>query len=169
LKVQRDGTEEAVPQRNAEIIPLDDYLQIAGLPFKMSPEMMAETAFWGTHEGSFKSAEQMLRKCVPTQITDTLIREVTEYVGRKVFEEDDRRARPIEKNMDQIPDKAEEKGILYIMVDGAAINTRKQDENGSSWRENKLGLVFSSADLRTRKDEVTHDIQRKGNCQISPY
>jgi hypothetical protein len=45
------------------------------------PEMMAETAFWGTHEGSFKSAEQMLRKCVPTQITDTLIREVTEYTA----------------------------------------------------------------------------------------
>jgi hypothetical protein len=78
LKIQREGTEGAAVQRNAEIVPLDEYLQIAGLPFKMSPEMMAETAFWGTHECSFKSAEQLIRKCVPTQITDTLIREVTE-------------------------------------------------------------------------------------------
>jgi hypothetical protein len=113
LKVQGDGTEGAVPQRNGEIIPLDEYLQIAGLPFKMSPEMMAETAFWGTHECSFKSAEQMLRRHVPTQITDTLIREVTEYVGRKVFEEDDRQARSIAKNRDNIPDKPDKKGIWW--------------------------------------------------------
>jgi hypothetical protein len=132
----------------------------------MSPEMMAETAFWGTHECSFKSAEEMIRRCVPTQITDTLIREVTEYVGRKVFEEDSRRARPIEKNMDRVPDKPDKEGILYMMIDGAAINTRKKDENGSSWRENKLGLVFSSADLRTRRDGLTHDILRK---EYVPY
>ncbi|MDR0589275.1 MAG: ISKra4 family transposase, partial [Spirochaetaceae bacterium] len=37
---------------------------------------------------------------------------------------------------------------------------------GSSWRENKLGLVFSSADLRTRRDGVTHDILRK---EYVPY
>ncbi|MDR0637094.1 MAG: hypothetical protein LBF87_08450 [Treponema sp.] len=49
---------------------------------------------------------------------------------------------------------------------GAAIHTRKKDENGSSWRENKLGLVFSSTDLWTRKDGVTHDILRK---EYVPY
>jgi len=160
LKVRRDGTEEAT-KRNAEIIPLDEYLRIAGLPFKMSPEMMAETAFFGAHESSFKSAEGMIQRCIPTQITDTLIREVTEYVGRAVFEEDTRRACPIEKNMDKIPDKPDRKGILYIMVDGAAINTRKKDEKGSTWRENKLALVFSSTDLRTRRDGITQDILRK--------
>jgi hypothetical protein len=54
--------------------------------------------------------------------------------------------------MDRMPDKADRQGILYIMIDGAAIHTRKKDETGSSWRENKLGLVFSSTDLRTRRD-----------------
>jgi hypothetical protein len=46
LKVQGDGS-EGTAQRKREILPLDEYLQIAGLPFKMSPEMMAETAFFG--------------------------------------------------------------------------------------------------------------------------
>ena len=55
MKVQGEGTRES-GHRNGEIIPLDEYLRIAGLPFKISPEMMAETAFWGTHECSFKSA-----------------------------------------------------------------------------------------------------------------
>jgi hypothetical protein len=90
----------------------------------MSPEMMAETAFFGVYESSFASAEQRIRKYLPTRISDTLIREVTEYGGRKIFEEDSRRAFPIEQNLDKIPDKPEREGILYIMVDGAAINTR---------------------------------------------
>jgi hypothetical protein len=81
--------------------------------------------------------------------------------GRKTFEEDNRRACPIDQNPDKIPDEPDKKGILYIMVDGAAVDTRLKDEQGSSWRENKLGLVFSSADLRKRKDGVTHDILKK--------
>jgi hypothetical protein len=160
LKVQRDETEDTV-HRNREILPLDGCLQITGLPFKMSPEMMAEMAFFGVHESSFASAGQMMRKYLPTRISDSLIRVVTEYVGRKVFEEDSRRAFPIEQNLDKIPGKPDKKGMLYIMADGAAINTRLKDEQGSSWRENKLGLVFSSTGLRKRKDGVTHDILKK--------
>jgi hypothetical protein len=156
LKVQQEEGE-----RHREIIPLDEYLGIAGLPFKMSRAMMAETAFWGQHESSFKSAEEMIRKCVPTEITDALIREVTGYVGRQVFEEDTRRAMAIEKNMDKVPLRPTKPGILYLMIDGSAINTRKKDANGSSWRENKLGMVFSSTDLRKRKDGITHDILKK--------
>ncbi|MDR1030021.1 MAG: hypothetical protein LBL76_04030, partial [Treponema sp.] len=102
MKVQQDGN-EGKAERSREILPLDEYLQISGLPFKMSPEMMAETAFFGVHESSFASAEQMIQKYLPCRISDTLIREVTEYVGRKVFEEDTRRASPIEQNLDKIP------------------------------------------------------------------
>ena len=38
------------------------------------------------------------------------------------------------------------------MVDGAAVNTRIEDENGSTWRENKTVMVFSSKDMIKRKD-----------------
>ena len=39
-------------------------------------------------------------------------------------------------------------GVLYIQTDGAALNTRSKDDDGSTWRENKLGLVFSSDNIR---------------------
>jgi len=39
------------------------------------------------------------------------------------------------------------KGVLYIETDGATLNTRQKDEAGSTWRENKLGLVFSSDNI----------------------
>jgi hypothetical protein len=160
LKAEGNRT-SAEGGRREEIIPLDDYLKITNLPFKMSREMMAETAFWGQHESSFKSAEMMLRKSVPTRITDSLIEEVTYYVGKRVYEDDTGQARSIERNMDKIPDKAEKEGILYIMADGSAVNTRQKDEKGSTWKENKLGMVFTSEDLRTRKDGTTQDIQKK--------
>jgi hypothetical protein len=38
-------------------------------------------------------------------------------------------------------------GILYIQTGGAALNTRLKDDAGSTWRENKLGEVFSSKDI----------------------
>jgi hypothetical protein len=131
LPVERSESAESA-LRLAEIIPLDEYLRISGLSFKMSPEMMAETAFFGAHESSFKSAELMLRKCVPTQITGDLIREVTEHVGKRVFEADTRRACPGDKNLDKIPDKPDRKGMLYIMLDGSAKNTRLKDAEGST-------------------------------------
>jgi len=39
------------------------------------------------------------------------------------------------------------KGILYIEADGATLNTRQKDSEGSTWRENKLGMVFSSDNI----------------------
>ena len=45
------------------------------------------------------------------------------------------------------------KGTLYIQADGAAVNTRIEDENGSTWRENKLGIFFSESDMYKRKNK----------------
>jgi hypothetical protein len=158
LKVEGDRT-RGEEGRWEEIIPLDDYLRITEPPFRMSPGMMAGTAFRGRHESFFRSAERMPRKSVPTRITDRLIEEVTYYVGKRVYEGDSRRVRPIERNMDRIPDKPEKGGIQYIMVEGSTVNTLQKDEKGSTWKGNRLGMVFTSEDPRTRKDGM--DILKK--------
>ncbi len=38
------------------------------------------------------------------------------------------------------------------MVDGAVINTRVEDENGSTWRECKSAIAFTNKDTLKRKD-----------------
>lgn len=43
-------------------------------------------------------------------------------------------------------------GTLYIEMDGAMFNTRRQND-GSTWRENKLGTIFSSMDIKYRKSK----------------
>ncbi|MDR1573704.1 MAG: hypothetical protein LBS24_05300 [Clostridiales Family XIII bacterium] len=57
--------------------------------------------------------------------------------------------------------KRKKKGVLYIEVDGAALNTRNKDEIGSSWRENKLGIVFSSDNIYTWINRRTGEKQRQ--------
>ena len=135
-----------------EVIPLDEYLGIDDLPFKMTRQMMTEVAFWGQNQTSFKMSEEILKDKFGISITADLIRRVTYYVGRLIYEEDQRRAELLYKNVMVIPYDRNIVGVLYIMIDGAAVNTRVKDEAGSTWRENKLGLVFNSQNLKLRKN-----------------
>jgi hypothetical protein len=55
-------------------------------------------------------------------------------------------------------------GVVYIQTDGAALNTRQKDADGSSWRENKLGEVFNSKNIRywtVRKGRRQHQILKR--------
>jgi hypothetical protein len=77
------------------------------------------------------------------------------YVGRLVFKEDCRRA---EKTVELLFSgksihTRKRKGVLYIEADGAALNTRHKDNEGSTWRENKLGIVFSSDNIYSWTDK----------------
>lgn len=136
-----------------ELIPLDEFLKINKLPFKITKEMMIEMAFWGQNQTSFNSAKELIEKYRNiTTNTETML-EVTEYIGQIVFDEDDKQS--IENYDDiekQIEDKPKTKKNLYMQIDGAAINTRVEDENGSTWKENKLGIIFDDKDLYKRKD-----------------
>lgn len=95
----------------------------------------------------------MLLRSRGIRINDDTIRHVTNDIGRIVFDKlmkdaeydygilDDPKRAPA--------DPFSGPGILYIMCDGAAVNTRTRNDDGSSWRENKLGIVFTSDDLHT--------------------
>jgi hypothetical protein len=152
---------EGGAEKQELVIPLDEYLGTDKLPFKMTKKMMVETAFWGQNQTSFKSAEKVMGEKFGIRITDDHIRKVTYYVGKMVYEADTKRAMEAYGNMINMQYTHDKEGILYIMLDGAAINTRKKDKNDSTWRENKLAVVFSSDNMRLRKDGVTHDLLKK--------
>jgi hypothetical protein len=149
---------------------LDAYLNIENLPFKMTERMMSETADWGESCASYEAAAKKMKEKCGYELSSEHIREVTDYVGGRFFEKDKENAKDIDKNLLNTPYTHNKKGILYIMIDGAAINTRVTDENGSTWRENKLGLIFNSNDLIKRKgknaskDEIHYHIKKKDFC-----
>jgi len=137
------------------ITPLDIVLKINDLPFKMTREMMCEVAFWGQNQSSFKSASAIINKFHGVCISSETVRAITDYVGKIIFEKDTKEAESAYKFAEQKETVEGKKGILYIQADGAALNTRTKNDEGSTWRENKLGLVFSS-------DNVIKTINKKG-------
>jgi hypothetical protein len=100
------------------------------------------------------------------KVNDDTVRLVSNYVGDIVFRNDCKRAEETFAifNSGKLPFSKDRKGILYIQTDGAALNTRLRDEEGSTWRENKLGEVFSSNDIHywtDKKGKRQHQILRK--------
>ncbi len=153
------------------IVPLDCFLGIARLPFKMSVEMMLECAFWAQDQVSFQRAEEKVMRTMRLFVNDDTVRPASNYIGRKVFENDCLQAEEAWKSFctEPFPAKRRRKGILYIEIDGAAVNTRHKDSNGSTWRENKLAVFFSSDNIYTYKKsngDICRRIQKK---EYVPY
>jgi len=148
------------------IVPLDRYLGLAGLPFKITPTAMLKIAYWAQNQLSFQRAEDAINEVLHIKINDDTIREVTDYVGKVVFARDCQRANEAYTmlNSGNLSFPKDREGILYIQTDGAALNTRLKDEVGSTWRENKLCEVFSSKDIHywtDKKGKRQHQIIKK--------
>lgn len=160
--------------KSKSIAPLDIYLGIEKLPFKISPNLMLQMAFWCQNQGSYQAAEDMIRATLGLTVNDDTMRMVTNYVGKLVFDRDKEKAAKarlmLEKGIN-IPKyrKNDAKSILYIEMDGSAVNTRIK-ANGSSWKENKLGCVFSSDNIHyytnSKTGEKEHRIEK---CEYVSY
>jgi len=149
------------------VVPLDDYLHLTSLPFKMTPEVMMNTAYWAQNQGSYQEAEDAIMRAHKLKINDDTIRQVTNYIGNIVFQEDCKMATSAYNNLNsgklRFPNQ-KKKGVLYIEADGAALNTRSKDTDGSTWRENKLGIVFSSDNIYSwidRHGEIQRQINKR--------
>ena len=142
------------------VIPLDCYLGLAGLPFKITPCAMLKIAFWAQNQLSYQRAEEAIYEIMKIKVNDDTVRAVTDFVGSIVFERDCRKAdESIQMlNSGSLCFPKDHDGVLYIQTDGAALNTRSKNESGSTWRENKLGEAFTS-------NNIPYWIDHKGKRQ----
>ena len=131
----------------------------------MSVATMLLCAWWAASQGSYQDAEDAILISTGIRINDDTIRLVTNCIGKAVFEEDCRKVDSLFEKYDAgILDFSQRKGVLYIEADGAALNTRHKNNDGSSWRENKLGIVFSSDNIRCwrgKGGERRHEILKR--------
>lgn len=107
----------------------------------------------------FKEASQTIKKLLNIDISATQIQIVSEEVGKQVFQKDLIKAnRAYNKPEEAAPQELSlyrKEGRLYILVDGSQVNTRIKDNNGSTWKEMKLGLIFSDRDIvKTASDST---------------
>ena len=143
----------------------DDEYGINMLTHKLTKAVKMEAVYFAQNQMSFEKAEEIIRRVYPFEISRETIREIAEDTGTRVFEQDTLKAEKLLSNIQNIDTSTKVPGTVYIMMDGAAVNTRIKDENGSTWRENKTVIAFSSKDLIKRKDG-DHIITRK---EIAPF
>ena len=122
---------------------------------KVTPEMAVKIAFAGQMAPSFEAAEQSFKYLSGLHISRSLIRQITEETGEKVFKQQMQNAeKAIGRPEEAVPSLLTHErraGTLYVLVDGSQVNTRVKDQEGSSWKEMKLGLIYSDKNIITRK------------------
>ena len=134
---------------------MDEYFGIDKLPFKVSIRAMIEIAFWGQNQTSFKRAKQLIKRVRNIDISYVTVMNITKFIGKIIFDYTYNKALKIWNNRCNIDiNYINKKGTLYMQADGAAVNTRVEDENGSTWKENKLGILFSEYDLYKTKNKA---------------
>ena len=115
---------------------------------------MIEIAFWGQNQPSFQRTSEIIYRVLGIKISHTLVRNITEFIGKIVYDYNYNSSLKTWNNRTNLElSILNKKGTLYIQADGAAVNTRIEDENGSTWKENKLGIFFSESDMYKRKDK----------------
>ena len=135
--------------------PVDVMLGLDEIGHKVTPEMAVKIAYAGQMAPSFEAAAKGFKYLAGIQVSAYLIRQVTEETGEKVHKQQMEVAeqavgRPEEVIPTLCPHE-QKPGTLYVMADGSQVNTREQGRDGSSWKEMKLGLVYSDDHVITRK------------------
>ncbi len=143
------------------LYPLDEYLGIDKLPFKVSIRAMIEIAFWGQNQKSFQSSSEIIKRVHNIDISPNTILKITRYIGEIVFNYELTNAKKIWEQRAQLNlGLVKKKKTLYIEADGAAVNTRVK-ENNTTWKENKLAIFFSDSDIYRRKEDANKILHKE--------
>jgi hypothetical protein len=89
------------------------------------------------------------------EVSESVIEKVTEEVGKKLYETNLTEAENLYENYHKVvlSEDYQARNDLYILMDGSHVNTRIEDDEGKTWKELKLGEVFSSKDIIKRKNK----------------
>lgn len=142
---------------------IDKKIEIYG-KHRITKGMTEAITYMAQMVSSFERASEVLEKLLKVDVSAKQIQIISEEVGKAVFEKEMAKAKeayekPEESAPQELP-KYRKEGKLYIMTDGLQVNTRVEDENGSTWKEMKLGLIFCDKDVIKRGDE-NHIITKK--------
>ena len=129
------------------MFPVDDYLGVSMLPFKMTVGTMLTITKEAIRCESFEETQNILKERSGIKINDDTIRMVTNTIGTLVYNNDMTAVRSLfdDYNSGKLTFPEDKKNdTLYLEVDGAMVATRAEDNKGTIYKENKLGMVFST-------------------------
>lgn len=165
---------------SSTVYPMDIFLGVDKLPFRVSADEALRIAKIGATSSSYKAAAERIKEDFEVCISDNQVREIVDYIGEIILENDIQCTQEVISSYDVTSLRISKRGrkpkdgfVLYCQADGAMFNTRKErssDETttecnkSSTYKENKLGMVFRDTDLvETGKyDENGEPVYRLG-------
>jgi hypothetical protein len=132
------------------VYPLDEALGLSDLPYKITVGAMLEIAKESARCDSYEEAERTLRDRTGLKVNDDTLREVTNTVGAIVFCNDAIVAESARKATDTGSlglGATGRQGALYLEVDAALLPTRQDGQKGVVYKDNRLGMAFSSDNI----------------------
>jgi hypothetical protein len=139
------------------VFPLDEAIGIDRLPYKLTVKAMLEIAHWVQATHSYVAAKDAIHRNTKMVVNDETIRTVANTIGHIVFKNDVASAVEAHELYDKMKIKFSKNKIdhiLYLETDGAMLHIReKPEDDGSVWKENKLGLAFSTDNIRWYKNK----------------
>lgn len=168
VPADRDSETALLELENAKgIYPLDQELGINNVPFKATYRMAAAIAKEGIRCASYPKSAAEIGEKYHVEISPAQVKRITDYVGKLVFADDCRRATAAKEaehqKIDHRKRRRRQNDVLYIEFDGSMVDTRLETK-GSSWKECKIALAFSSAHIRkwmNRKGEECRMIGKR--------
>lgn len=158
-------------QAGRYVYPVDDLLGVSGLPHKVTVPMMVAMAKEAVRSNSYGRAAKVIREHFRVEVSQELVREVTDLVGAAVLADDRQRADEakgeLEKRVDRRTVRRRDDDVLYVECDGAMVNIRRGGGQGNEWVECKVGIVFHARDIHEytdRNGKPRRVITRKAIC-----
>ena len=130
------------------VAPLDDFLGIDDLPFKMTTRLMLDIAKLSIQFCSYKQAEKIISEKLNEKISSDLIREVTNFVGMLVYSFDTKYAKSRELLEKKYKNDSEVEGYFLVEMDGSFVHIRDDSGKNPQWCEVKVGFIANSNDFR---------------------
>ena len=142
------------------------------LPFKITCHMMLFIAKIAISQSSYEQAQQIIYDTTAIEVSDDTIRKVVNYIGKLVYDQDCQIARDLiaqYSNLKKIHSNNKQDEIFYIECDGNFVNTRTKNDANSTWRENKIGVVFNSADIERKKNKKGEEYSIIKKCEYISF
>ena len=141
------------------VVPMDMVLGVDNLPFKITPSMMLEIAYWAAKMNSYQDTEDYFRRSKDILLSDDTIRGVVNIIGKIVQNDEAKKAQEACRLYEYIKTNGShhKAGVLYLQIEKDMISGRTSSENGENELCSKLALAFSEeCRKKATNGEVPH-------------
>ncbi len=152
-----DGNESAalLSEINGKktVVPLDMALGIDNLPFKITPSMMLEIAYWAARMNSYQDAEDYFKRSKGISLSDDTIRGVVNVIGKIVHDDDHQKAQNARRiYANRTPaSSCRRDGVLYLQVEEDSLSAANDSKTGTCDCCVKLAFAFAEDTSREKK------------------